>query len=36
VIGVFLGAAVLGEPLRAPDFLGTATVALGIYLVQRG
>ena len=36
VIGVFLGAVVLGEPLRGPDFLGTATVALGIYLVQRG
>lgn len=36
VIGVFLGAAILGEPLRAQDFLGAATVALGIRLVQRG
>jgi drug/metabolite transporter (DMT)-like permease len=36
VIGVFLGAALLGEPLRAEDFLGSATVALGIHLVQRG
>ena len=36
VIGVFLGAVLLGEPLRAQDFLGSATVALGIHLVQRG
>ena len=36
VIGVFLGAAILGEPLRVQDFLGAATVALGIHLVQRG
>jgi drug/metabolite transporter (DMT)-like permease len=36
VIGVFLGAAILGEPLRGLDFLGAATVALGIRLVQRG
>ena len=36
VIGVFLGAALLGEPLRPPDFLGAATVALGIHLVHRG
>ena len=36
VIGVFLGATLLGEPLGAHDFLGAATVALGIYLVQRG
>ncbi|HEV8614496.1 MAG TPA: EamA family transporter [Methylomirabilota bacterium] len=36
VIGVFLGATLLGEPLGVHDFLGAATVALGIYLVQRG
>jgi drug/metabolite transporter (DMT)-like permease len=36
VIGIFLGATLLGEPLRAQDFLGAATVALGIHLVQRG
>jgi drug/metabolite transporter (DMT)-like permease len=36
VIGVFLGALLLGEPLRAQDFLGAATVALGIRLVHRG
>lgn len=36
VIGVFLGAAILDEPLRPQDFLGAATVALGIRLVQRG
>jgi drug/metabolite transporter (DMT)-like permease len=36
VIGVFLGATLLGEPLRAPDFLGAVTVALGILLIQRG
>lgn len=36
VIGVFLGAALLGEPLRAQDFIGAATVALGIHFVQRG
>jgi drug/metabolite transporter (DMT)-like permease len=36
VIGVFLGATLLGEPLGVYDLLGSATVALGIYLVQRG
>ena len=36
VIGIFLGATLLGEPLRAQDFLGAATVAFGIHLVQRG
>lgn len=35
VIGVILGALILGEPLRLGDFLGSATVALGIYIVQR-
>lgn len=35
VIGLFLGALLLGEPLRPQDFAGTAGVALGIYLVQR-
>lgn len=35
VIGLFLGAALLGDPLRAIDFVGSAGVALGIYLVQR-
>lgn len=36
VLGLFLGALILGEPLRTLDFAGTAGVALGIYLVQRG
>jgi drug/metabolite transporter (DMT)-like permease len=36
VLGLFLGALLLGEPLRGLDFAGTAGVALGIYLVQRG
>jgi drug/metabolite transporter (DMT)-like permease len=36
VIGVVLGAALLGEPLRVQDLLGSAAVALGIHLVQRG
>jgi len=35
VLGVFLGALILGEPLRAYDFAGSIVVALGIYLVQR-
>jgi drug/metabolite transporter (DMT)-like permease len=36
IFGLFLGALLLGEPLGATDFVGTAVVALGIYLVQRG
>jgi drug/metabolite transporter (DMT)-like permease len=36
VIGLFLGAVLLGDPLGAVDFVGAAGVALGIYLVQRG
>lgn len=36
VFGLFLGALLLSEPLRPLDFAGTAGVALGIYLVQRG
>lgn len=35
VIGLFLGALLLSEPLRGLDFVGVAGVALGIYLVQR-
>lgn len=35
VLGLFMGAAALGEPLRAVDLLGAAAVALGIYVVQR-
>lgn len=35
VLGLFLGALVLGEPLRLEDFAGGAAVALGIYVVQR-
>jgi drug/metabolite transporter (DMT)-like permease len=35
VLGLFLAALVLGEPLRAGDFIGAALVAAGIYLVQR-
>jgi drug/metabolite transporter (DMT)-like permease len=35
IIGVFLGATILAEPLRAQDFLGAAAVAFGIHLVQR-
>jgi drug/metabolite transporter (DMT)-like permease len=35
VIGLFLGALLLGDPLRAVDFVGAAGVAVGIYLVQR-
>lgn len=36
VIGLFLGALLLGEPLAPADFLGSAAVGLGIYVVQRG
>jgi drug/metabolite transporter (DMT)-like permease len=36
VLGLFMGALVLGEPLHAQDFLGSALVAAGIYAVQRG
>ena len=35
IFGLFLGALLLGEPLTAVDFAGSAAVALGIYLVQR-
>jgi drug/metabolite transporter (DMT)-like permease len=35
VMGLFLGALLLGEPLRTADFLGSAAVAVGIYVVQR-
>jgi drug/metabolite transporter (DMT)-like permease len=35
VLGLFMGALVLGEPLRGADFAGAAAVALGIWLVQR-
>lgn len=35
VLGLVLGALLLGEPLRAQDFAGAAAVAAGIYLVQR-
>jgi drug/metabolite transporter (DMT)-like permease len=35
VIGLFLGALLLGDPMRPADFVGSAAVALGIYLVQR-
>jgi drug/metabolite transporter (DMT)-like permease len=35
VLGLFLGALVIGEPLRALDFAGGLAVALGIYVVQR-
>lgn len=35
VLGLFLAAVVLGEPLRVEDFLGSAVVGAGIYLVQR-
>jgi len=35
VIGLFLGALLLGDPVRPADFLGSAAVAAGIYLVQR-
>lgn len=35
VAGLLLGAALLGEPLGVIDVLGSAAVALGIYVVQR-
>lgn len=35
VVGLFIGALLLGEPLRPFDFVGTIGVAVGIYLVQR-
>lgn len=35
VLGLFMAAVALGEPLRGVDFLGAAAVALGIYVVQR-
>jgi len=34
VLGLFLGRLLLGEPLRPTDFVGSAGVALGIFLVQ--
>lgn len=36
IFGLFFGALLLGEPLGISDFAGTAAVAFGIYLVQRG
>ena len=36
IFGLFLGALFLGEPMALLDFAGSAAVALGIYLVQRG
>ena len=35
IFGLFLGAALLAEPVHALDIAGTIGVALGIYLVQR-
>lgn len=35
VLGLFLGALLLGEPLRPFDFAGAVGVGLGIYLVQK-
>jgi drug/metabolite transporter (DMT)-like permease len=35
VFGLFLGALILGEPLRPIDFLGAAGVAVGIWIVMR-
>lgn len=35
VLGLFLGALLLGEPLGPGDLAGSAAVAAGIYLVQR-
>jgi drug/metabolite transporter (DMT)-like permease len=36
VLGLFMAAVVLGEPLHAQDFLGSLLVGAGIYMVQRG
>lgn len=36
IFGLFFGALFLGEPMALLDFVGSAAVALGIYLVQRG
>ena len=36
IFGLFIGALLLGEPLGPVDFVGSAAVAFGIYLVQRG
>ena len=36
IFGLFFGAVFLGEPMTALDVVGSAAVALGIYLVQRG
>lgn len=36
IFGLFLGALILHEPLGLIDFVGSAAVGLGIYLVQRG
>lgn len=36
IFGLVLGALFLGEPMAPLDFVGSAAVALGIYLVQRG
>ena len=35
ILGLFLGALLLGEPLHRFDLVGTLGVAVGIYLVQR-
>jgi len=35
ILGLFLGALLMGEPLHPLDFAGSAAVAVGIYLVQR-
>ncbi len=35
VLGVLIGAVVVGEPLRAPDFLAAGVVGAGIAIVQR-
>jgi drug/metabolite transporter (DMT)-like permease len=35
VLGLFLAALLLDEPLRLGDFAGSAAVAVGIYMVQR-